>query len=69
MKHQHTSLFKVYGMLRQFHGPLSNPARAISVPEDVIQWLVRQDSDSVSFEIVMELSCAQEYSIAYLLHF
>jgi hypothetical protein len=31
--------------------------------------MVYQDSDSVSFEIILELPCAHDYNITYLLHF
>jgi hypothetical protein len=52
----------------EFYGPLSNPARAISISEHVIQQLICQYSDSMGLKIVSELPHAHDYSIAYLLH-
>jgi hypothetical protein len=39
-----------------------------SIPENVIQRLVCQHSDFVSFEIVTQLSGAHDYGITYLLY-
>jgi hypothetical protein len=55
-------------MLRQLHCPFPNSTRKVLVAEDVIQWLIGEDSDSIGFEVMAKLSGTYDYYITYLFH-
>jgi hypothetical protein len=59
---------KIYYILGQLHCPFSDSARGVSVAEDVIQWLIGEDSDSMGFEVVAKLSGTHDYHVTYLFH-
>jgi hypothetical protein len=48
--------------------PITNSSGAISISENIIQWLTGWDPDCVCFKIMVKLACAHDYRVTNILH-